>query len=167
MSRLPSQSFDAEHITLRLGLGLAVAIAGLLLIWLLKLLLPWLLLLATGIAGWYRWQRHRDFQRRLYSCFYDCLPSYQGRISALDFAMAAHITGSQARKFLDARAQDFFADFEPTNYGDILYTFHHRAQVPMPAPLSKGAVTLVHRDAQPLDAGQQTDNPAANSTLRF
>lgn len=167
MSRLPPQSFDAEHVTLRLGLGLGAAIAVLLLIWLLKLLLPWLLLLAGGIAGWYRWQRHRDFQRRLYSCFYDCLPSYQGRISALDFAMAAHITGAQAREFLDARAQDFFADFEPTNHGDILYTFHHRATVPMPAPLSKGAVTPVHTAAQPLGTGQQTDNQAPNSTLQF
>ena len=167
MSRFSPQSFDVEHVILRLGLGLAAAISVLLLIWLIKLLLPWLLLLAVGIAGWYLWQQHRDFQQRLYQCFYNCLQTHEGRISALDFAMAAHITGSQARGFLNARAKDFFADFEPTDYGDILYTFHHRATVPLPAPLSQGNVTRVHTEAQPLGTDQQTDDQAPNSILQF
>ena len=152
---------------LRLGLGLATAIAVLLLIWLIKLLLPWLLLLAGGIASWYRWQRHRDFQQRLYTCFYSCLQTHEGSISALDFAMAAHITGSQARGFLDARAKDFFADFEPTDHGDIRYTFHRSVKVPVPVSLSNGAIAPIQDDAQPPVTFQRPDSQAQNSSLGF
>lgn len=127
MPQFNPQSFNADHFNTRLGFGLAAAIALLLFILLLKLLLPWLLLCAGLSAGWYLWKRHRDFESRLYTCFYECLKTHQGRISALDFAMNAHITGPQARSFLDARAKDFFAEFEPTAYGDILYTFPRSA----------------------------------------
>ena len=123
MSRFHPPDFDAHHFNTRLGLGLMAALAVLLLLLLLKLLLPWLLVLGLLCGIWYAWQRQRQFQRQLYQCFYECLRANQGRISVLDFAMAAHITGPQARAFLDARAQDFFAEFEPTAQGDILYTF--------------------------------------------
>jgi hypothetical protein len=85
--------------------------------------LPWLLAIATLTGGAYFWRRQRALQVRLYTGFYQCLQMHQGRISVLDFAMAAHIPGPQARAFLDARARDFFADFEATAYGDVLYTF--------------------------------------------
>ena len=167
MSRFSPQSFDVEHVILRLGLGLAAAISVLLLIWLIKLLLPWLLLLAVGIAGWYLWQQHRDFQQRLYQCFYNCLQTHEGRISALDFAMAAHITGSQARGFLNARAKDFFADFEPTDYGDILYTFHRSVKVPVQVPLSGGAIAPIQGDVHQQETFKRPDSKAQNSSLRF
>lgn len=128
MSRFEPQSFNFHHFKARLGIGIGVAIALLLLIFLLKLLLPWLFLTAIAWLGWRIWKRHRAFQTRLYTCFYECLRIHQGRISALDFAMTAEITGPQARSFLDARAKDFFADFEPTTYGDILYTFRRTAR---------------------------------------
>lgn len=130
MTRFNPQSFDANYFSTRLGIGLGVAIAVLLFLLLLKLLLPWLLLLAGVWAIWYYWQRQKRFQERLYTCFYECLQTYQGRISVLDFAIAAHITGPQARAFLDARAKDFFADFEPTAYGDVLYTFRRPEKAP-------------------------------------
>lgn len=130
MPRFAPQSFNSHHFSTRLGIGVAAAIALLLLILILKLLLPWLILLTVIWTGRYLWQRHRDFQQRLYDCFYDCLKTQQGRISALDFAMKAQITGPQARSFLDARAKDFFADFEPTTYGDILYTFYRAGNMP-------------------------------------
>jgi hypothetical protein len=123
MPRLDSPFGHTNHFNTRLGIGVGVAIALLILLWVIKLLLPWLLLMALFSTGWYFWQRHHTFQQRLYRCFYECLTVHHGQISALDFAMSAQITGPQARAFLDARAQDFFADFEPTTYGDILYTF--------------------------------------------
>lgn len=134
MSRFNPRSLDAHQLNLGLSLGLAAAIAFLLFIWLVKLLLPWLLLL-TGIgAVTYWWRQRRRFEQRLYTCFYDCLQRHQGKISALDFAIAAQITGPQARAFLDARAKDFFADFEPTTYGDILYTFRPPTPPPVDSP---------------------------------
>lgn len=131
MPRFNLHGFEVHTFNQRLGLGLIVAIALLLCIWLITLLLPWLLLLTgLGLAG-YWWRRQRQFQQRLYSCFYDCLRQRQGKISALDFAIAAQITGPQARRFLDARAKDFFANFEPTTYGDVLYSFGIAAPSPV------------------------------------
>lgn len=134
MSRQSLQSVDANRLNFRLSLGLGAAIACLLFILLIKLLLPWLMLLAGVGALGYGWRRHRQFQQRLYRCFYHCLEKSQGKISVLDFAITAHITGPQARAFLDARAQDFFAEFEPTAYGDILYTFHQTPTTSVPSP---------------------------------
>ncbi|HEY9889804.1 MAG TPA: hypothetical protein V6D02_15460 [Candidatus Obscuribacterales bacterium] len=133
MSRYYSRPSTGQSILIRLGLGGGVAIALFFFLLLLKLLLPWLVLAAIGGVIWQRWQRHQAFQQRLYQCFYECLQRHEGRISALDFAMTAQITGPQARSFLDARAKDFFADFEPTNHGDILYTFR-RAATPATEP---------------------------------
>ena len=87
------------------------------------MLLPWLLVGAVALVGLGLWQRHRQYQRVLYGIFYDHLRYHQGRLSVLEFAMAAQIPGPQARRFLDARAQDFFAQFEPTDHGDVIYTF--------------------------------------------
>lgn len=117
------QDFDAQHFHTRLGLGILVALAVLFLLLLLKLLLPWLLVMGVLIVGYVYWRRQRQFQQRLHQCFYDCLRSNQGRISVLDFAMTAQITGPEARAFLDARARDFCGEFEPLAHGDILYTF--------------------------------------------
>lgn len=123
MRRYYFQNFDALDFSNRIGLGLTIAFSLFLLVLLLKLLLPWLLLLGALYGIWYAWQRHRRFQEKLYECFYELLQANQGRVSVIDFAMAAHITGPRARAFLDARAKDFFAEFEPSNQGDIFYTF--------------------------------------------
>lgn len=117
------QDFDAQHFHTRLGLGILAAIAVLLLFLLLKLLLPWLMGLGVIIVGYAFWQRQRQSQQRLHQCFYDYLRMNDGRISVLDFAMTAQITGPEARAFLDARARDFCGEFEPLAHGDILYTF--------------------------------------------
>ena len=192
MSQWSLPVVDADGLNWRLSLGIGMAIAIFLLILLIKLLLPWLMLLAGVGALGYGWHRHRRFQQRLYQCFYRCLEQHQGRFSALDFAIAAHVTGPQARSFLDlikvqkwsfdacptsppaaplllkerlndsllsllckerldevlmakhnstfqlrrgldARAKDFFADFEPTVYGDVLYTFRQTPTVSTPS----------------------------------
>ena len=123
MRRYHLQNFDALDFSNRIGLGLTIAFALFLLVLLLKLLMPWLLVLGAFYGVWYLWQRHRRFQEKLYQCFYELLQSNQGRISVIDFAMAAQVTGPRARAFLDARAKDFFAEFEPSTQGDIFYTF--------------------------------------------
>lgn len=115
--------FQSGSMNTRLALGLTVALVIILPLLLVRLLLPWLLGFALVWGGWLYWRRRQQFQRELYRCFYAYLQANQGRISVLGFAMAAHITGPQAREFLDARARDFFAEFEPTDQGDIFYTF--------------------------------------------
>ncbi|MGF1458070.1 MAG: hypothetical protein ACFBSG_03490 [Leptolyngbyaceae cyanobacterium] len=122
---------EVQRFHQRLSIGLAAALVLLVVLWLIKLLLPWLLLAAGLASVGYLWQRQRVAQRRLYTCFYDCLQRQQGKISALDFAIAAQIPGPQARAFLDARARDFLADFEPMATGDIVYTFGYRLATPV------------------------------------
>lgn len=120
----------------KLPLGLA-ALSGLLLLVALvrfPLLLP-LAVLAVVLWGLYlawRWvdrqqaratDRDTAQQDRLNRAFYDLVQRHNGRISVLDFAMATHLEAAAARAFLDAKAQDFFADFEPTDTGDVIYRF--------------------------------------------
>jgi hypothetical protein len=62
------------------------------------------------------------------------LAIHRGRLSVLDFAIAAQITGREARQFLDQRAKEFWGDFEPTSAGDVLYTFPSRQMATDPEP---------------------------------
>jgi hypothetical protein len=101
--------------------GLAALALVLLLV--VRLLLPWLV--GAGLVGlglWF-WHRHQATHRALHRLFYDQLEARDGRLSVLEFAMATGLTGAEARAFLDARAREFWANFEPTDTGDVLYTF--------------------------------------------
>ncbi len=120
----------------RLLMALIMASAALVTVLLIQLLLPWLVVggLLAG-AGWF-WRRQTARDRALHQIFYAQVAAHQGRISVLDFAIAAQLTGSEARRFLDQRAQDFWGDFEPTSTGDVLYTFRS------PSTLATGAATL-------------------------
>jgi hypothetical protein len=113
----------SNHLSTRLGLGVMLATAVLLWLLLVPLILPWIVLIGLVLASGFVWRRYCAFQAKLYECFYTCLQAHNGRLNVLEFAMAARIPGRQARTFLDARAQDFFAEFEPTSYGDIVYHF--------------------------------------------
>ena len=107
----------------RLTVALALAAVTLFGVLVVRLLLPWLLVVGLiGLALW-GWQRRRTRELALHQIFYAQIAAHQGRISVLDFAIAAQITGSEARQFLDQRAKDFWGDFEPTAAGDVLYTF--------------------------------------------
>jgi hypothetical protein len=119
----PYRPSPSAHLPARLGIAIALALIGTALLLLLQVLLPWLLVGVGALVGLGLWYRHSKRQRLLYSIFYDQLRHHQGRLSVLEFAMAAQIPGPQARRFLDARAQDFFAQFEPTDHGDVIYTF--------------------------------------------
>ncbi|WOD39353.1 hypothetical protein [Nodosilinea sp. E11] len=127
----------------RLRVALALAAVALLGVLVIRLLLPWLVL--GGIVGGavWGWRRQRARQRALHQLFYDQIAAHQGRISVLDFAIAAQLTGSEARQFLDQRAKDFWGDFEPTPGGDVLYTFRSWSQTTAdPAPTTTPAIAL-------------------------
>lgn len=109
-------------------LGAGVALILLLLIWILKLLLPWLMLMGligSGVWFWRQWNIQKHTQQRLLNgVFYDLLRQHQGRVSILDFAMTAEISPRDAKDYLDARAQELSALFEPTEHGDVIYAFY-------------------------------------------
>ncbi len=111
----------------RLRVALSVCIFLLAAVLLLRLLLPWLLLLG-GVALVYglwqhRYQSQRQRQNHLNQIFYHLVQHQQGRVSVLDFAMQAQLSGPEARHYLDQQAQAFSAQFEPTPQGDVLYVF--------------------------------------------
>lgn len=107
----------------RLLMALIMAGAALATVLLIQLLLPWLVVGGLIAGALWLWRRQRARDRALHQVFYAQVAAHRGRISVLDFAIAAQITGSEARRFLDQRAQDFWGDFEPTAAGDVLYTF--------------------------------------------
>ena len=110
----------------RLAIALVLAGAALVAVLVVRLLLPWLVV--GGLAGgalWF-WRRQKAREQALHQIFYAQLATHRGRLSVLDFAIAAQITGREARQFLDQRAQEFWGDFEPTPAGDVLYTFPSR-----------------------------------------
>lgn len=130
----------------RLKVALLLAGGALLAVLLLQLLLPWLLVGGLIGAGVWGWQRRRARALALHQVFYAQIAAHQGRISVLDFAIAAQLTGSEARQFLDQRAKDFWGDFEPTPAGDILYTFRSwQGASVAPAVLSLAAADLAQR----------------------
>jgi hypothetical protein len=122
---MPQRPFHTPGAGLeyRLLMALIMASAALVTVLLIQLLLPWLVVGGLLAATLWFWRRQRARERALHQIFYAQVAAHQGRISVLDFAIAAQITGREARRFLDQRAQDFWGDFEPTPSGDVLYTF--------------------------------------------
>ncbi len=94
---------------------------------LLRVLLPLLQVLLPVGVGWWIWRRYQITQKTqtttLNSIFYQLLQEHQGRITVLDFAIAARLSASSAREFLDLRAKEFAAHFEVTEQGDVFYLF--------------------------------------------
>ncbi|MGB6017186.1 MAG: hypothetical protein WBG32_20805, partial [Nodosilinea sp.] len=130
-------------------LALIMAGAALVTVLLIQLLLPWLLVggLLGGAIWYWRWRKARE--QALHQLFYAQIAVHQGRLSVLDFAIAAKITGREARQFLDQRAEEFWGDFEPTPTGDVLYTFRSpnttAVQAVAPLALSLTPVDLAQR----------------------
>lgn len=81
----------------------------------------------TGGGSWIVWGLHKQSQReksdRLQSVFYKLIKEGNGHINVLPFAMEAKISGAAARQYLDQKAQEFNADFQPRNDGNISYYF--------------------------------------------
>ncbi|MBF2067829.1 MAG: hypothetical protein IGS39_25950 [Calothrix sp. C42_A2020_038] len=89
--------------------------------------------LALGIplvagGGWLVWglrqQNRKLLTQQLQSTFYHLVEQNKGRISVLNFAKEANITGTEARQFLDCKAKEFNASFELGKEGGIYYYFH-------------------------------------------
>ena len=93
-----------------------------LLIW--KTLWLWFPLLAIGYGWWRqrRWQRQNQ-QRELNQAFYELIQAQQGKVTILELAMKTHLTGEEARCYLDDRAREFSALFEVGDQGEMIYLF--------------------------------------------
>jgi hypothetical protein len=84
----------------------------------------------TGLAwGLYFYQRHAARQRQqaeaeqLQKLFYDLVQQQQGRLTVLQFAAAANLSGTAAKQYLDERAKEFGADFTSEAAGEVTYLF--------------------------------------------
>lgn len=162
---MPFRRFRSPGARVEQRLAVALLLAGLALVGVLvlQLLLPWLLLAGLAGGGIWFWQRRQAQEKALHLLFYDQLALHQGRISTLEFAMVAKITGAEARAFLDARAQEFLGDFEPTDAGDVLYTFRSLRSAapvqsappvsPRPTPVAAGLQLSAAELAQRLGCG--------------
>lgn len=109
------------------GIGLLLA---LLLGWLMAFIQAnWLLLLILAGFGWgvrtarRRAAAQRSRQQFLQDTFYRLVQDQHGRLTVFEFAVQAQLPGAEARDYLNARAKEFYADFEPSDRGDILYVF--------------------------------------------
>ncbi|MGB3138243.1 MAG: hypothetical protein WBG38_11430 [Nodosilinea sp.] len=141
---MPLRPFRKPGAGLEYSLLLALIMAGAALVTalLIQLLLPWLVVAGlVGGAVWF-WRRRKAREMALHQLFYAQVAAHRGRLSVLDFAIAAQITGSEARQFLNQRAQDFWGDFEPTPTGDVLYTF----RLPTEAAVPPSALSLTPAD---------------------
>jgi hypothetical protein len=78
-------------------------------------------------GGWLLWGLRRDWQKeegdRLRQIFYRTAQANDGCFSAMQFAMAANLTGDAAKRYLDERATEFEASFEVDEQGGIFYRF--------------------------------------------
>ncbi|MBD0337381.1 MAG: hypothetical protein ICV62_17985 [Cyanobacteria bacterium Co-bin13] len=84
----------------------------------------------TGLAwGLYFHQRNAERLRQqaeveqLQKLFYDLVQRQQGRLTVLQFAAAANLSGTAAKQYLDERAKEFGADFTSEAAGEVTYHF--------------------------------------------
>lgn len=83
------------------------------------------LALVTGI-GWALkryWLLQQNKLAQLNAVFYRLIQENQGRITTLDLAMKANVSGAEAQNYLDGRSKEFSAHFEVTDQGGMLYFF--------------------------------------------
>jgi hypothetical protein len=94
---------------------------------------------ATATAGWLLWDRRRQSQltqeKHLRAVFFQVVQAQQGQITPLQFAIAAQISGQEAKAYLSDRSLEFDATFQVDEVGNIFYCF----------PLSPGSTRLVER----------------------
>ncbi|NEQ34150.1 MAG: hypothetical protein F6K04_24700 [Leptolyngbya sp. SIO4C5] len=123
----------------RLLYGIGLLVLLFLIYSIVRVLLPWLIAAGLGVSVFLLWKRWRSQIRseesQLNQIFYDFLRQHQGRISALDFAMTANLSPQKAKAYLNVRAKEFSALFEPTDYGDVLYRFYSLT-IPPPSPVA-------------------------------
>ena len=55
--------------------------------------------------------------------FFNLIKNKQGKVSILDLAMAAHITGKEAENYLEQYAREFNGNFKITPDNNVIYLF--------------------------------------------
>lgn len=88
-------------------------------------------LIISGAIGWGLYFQQRQARERsqaaaaeqLQQLFYQLVNRHQGRLTVMQFAAAANISGSEAKAYLDQRAKEFGADFTSEAAGEITYHF--------------------------------------------
>lgn len=120
--KLKKRWFSRKTSSLLLALfviSLILAIAGAIFV---------VVLIATPfVAAWWVWKQYHSRkqaqQRHLSATFHQLLQDNQGRVTVLDFASKSNLTSLQAKQYLDQQAQEYIADFEVTEEGEIVYYF--------------------------------------------
>jgi predicted transcriptional regulator len=89
---------------------------------------------ALGMGGWLAWGLYREGKNkklaldkeerdRLQGIFFQMIRERNGQITALHFAMETQLSAHQAKQYLEEQAQEFNADFEVNDRGDVIYRF--------------------------------------------
>lgn len=89
---------------------------------------------ALGLGGWLAWGLYREGKNkklaldkeerdRLQGIFFQMIRERNGQITALHFAMETQLSAHQAKQYLEEQAQEFNADFEVSDRGDVVYRF--------------------------------------------
>ncbi|WP_242036669.1 bL12 family ribosomal protein [Leptolyngbya sp. FACHB-321] len=82
----------------------------------------------SALGGWlvFGGRRRSEQQEhdRLQSTFFKLLKQGDGRITALGFAMETGLTGAMAKAYLDERAEEFTANFDVDEEGNMSYRFN-------------------------------------------
>lgn len=78
---------------------------------------------ALAGAGWLLWDASEKERTRRRQIFYQLLQNRRGKITVLQLAVAAQISGTAAKKFLDSQVRDFCPSFETSETGEIIYVF--------------------------------------------
>jgi len=71
-----------------------------------------------------RSRKQQEEHDRLQSTFFKLLKQGNGRITALGFAMETGLTGAMAKAYLDERAEEFTANFDVDEEGNMSYRFN-------------------------------------------
>ena len=88
----------------------------------------------VGMGGWLAWGLYREGKKkklaldkeerdRLQGIFFQMIRERNGQITALHFAMETQLSAHQAKQYLEEQAQEFNADFEVNDRGDVIYRF--------------------------------------------
>ncbi len=82
----------------------------------------------TALGSWLvlggRRRSEQQEHDRLQSIFFKILKQGDGRITALGFAMETGLTGAMAKAYLDERAEEFTANFDVDEEGNMSYRFN-------------------------------------------
>lgn len=97
---------------------------------------------ATVGGTWLLWeqrrQRRQQAAQHLRQIFFRSVTAGRGRVTPLQFAIAANLEGAAANAYLRDRSLEYNATFDIDDDGNITYCFHlGRAPVARPLPLSR------------------------------